>query len=65
MWKGVKGLDFKFLHEQVGNEGTDGGTHGCIMYMFMILTLEEDVGVFKAELQEGYYLWDGYVGPLM
>ena len=42
-----------------------GGAHGSTMYLFMILTLEEEIGVFKAELQEGDYLWDGHVGPLM
>ena len=32
-------------------EGTDGGTHSCTLDLFIILTLEEEVGVGKAELQ--------------
>ena len=39
----AKGLYLKLFHEQVGNEGTDGGAHGSIMYLFKILTLEEEV----------------------
>ena len=60
----AKGFDFKLLHEQVGNWGADGGTHGCTMYLFIILTLEKEVCVFKAELQLGNYVWDGHVGPI-
>ena len=47
----AKGLDLKFFHKQVGNKGTDGGTHGIIMDLFIILTLGEEVHVFEAELQ--------------
>ena len=47
----AKGFDLKLFHEQVGNEGADGGTHGCTMYLLIILTLEEEVCVFKTELQ--------------
>ena len=43
----AKGFDFKLLHEKVGNEGADGGTHGCTMNLFIVLTLEEEVGVFS------------------
>ena len=39
--------------KQVSSDGTDGGAHGSTMHLFIILTLEEGVGVFKAELQEG------------
>ena len=35
------GLGFKLFHEQVGNEGADGGTNGCTMDLFKIFTLEE------------------------
>ena len=31
--------------------GADGGTHSCTLYLFIILTLEEEVGVGEAELQ--------------
>ena len=36
----AKGFNFKLLHEQVDNERADGRTHGCIMGLFIILTLE-------------------------
>ena len=61
---GTKGLDLKLFHEQVGYEGTDGRTHGSTMNLFIKLTLEEEVCVFKAELLKGDYLLDGHVGPL-
>ena len=64
VWGRAKGLDFELFHEQVGNEGANGGTHGSTMDLFAILTLEEEVYVFEAKLQEGDYLWYGYVGPL-
>ena len=50
-WGSAKGFDLKLFHEQVGNEGVTRGTHSCTMYLFIILTLEEGVSVFKAELQ--------------
>ena len=34
------------------------------MYLFIILILEEEVGVFEAELQECDNLWNGHFGPL-
>ena len=30
----------------------EGGTHGCTMNLFIILTLEEEVSVFKEEFQK-------------
>ena len=60
----LEGFGFKLFHEQVGYEGADGGTHGCMMYLFIVLTLEEEVGVFKAELQECDNLGNGHLGPL-
>ena len=47
----AKGFDLKLFHKQDGNEKADGGTHGSTMYLFVILTLEDEVCVFKAELQ--------------
>ena len=41
---------------RLGYEGVDRGIHGC--------TLEEEVGVFEAELQECDNLGNGYLGPL-
>ena len=64
MWGRLEGFSFKLFHEQVGYEGADGGTHGCTMDLFIVLTLEEEVGVFKAELQECDYLWNRHLGSL-
>ena len=64
MGEGLEGFDFKLFHEDVGYEGADGGSHSCTLYLFIILTLEEEVGVGKAELQQGGDLGDGHGGPL-
>ena len=64
LWGSAKGFYLKLFHEQAGNEGANGGTHGCTMYLFLILTLEEEVSFFKAELQQLDYLLDGHVSPL-
>ena len=47
VWGRAKGLDFEPFHEQAGNEGAEGGTHGSTMDMFIILTLEEDVCLLR------------------
>ena len=60
----AKGFNLKLFHEQVGNEGADGGIHGCTMYLFIILSLEEEVSMFQVKLQYFDDLWDGHVGPL-
>ena len=39
------GLGFKLFHEQVGYNGTGGGTHGCTMDLFIIVTLQEEIGI--------------------
>ena len=62
--EGLEGFDFKLFHEDVSYEGAGGGSHSCILYLFIILTLEEEVGVGKAELQQGDDLGDGHGGPL-
>ena len=41
------GLGFELFHIQVGNEGANGGSHGCTMDLFKILTLEEEVGILS------------------
>ena len=46
----IDDIDFKLFHKQVGYNGADGGSHGCFMYLFKILTLEEERCVFKEEL---------------
>ena len=51
MGAGRKGLYFKLFHKDVCYEGADGGSHSCTLDLFIILTLEEEVGVGKAELQ--------------
>ena len=45
------GLGFKLLLEQVSYNGTDGETDSCTMDLFIILTLEEEMGIFQVELQ--------------
>ena len=64
MVTGTKGFNLKLFHEEVGYEGTDGGTHCRTMDLFTKLTLEEEVCVFKAELQKDDYLLDRHVGCL-
>ena len=41
----VDGLNFKLFHEQVGHNGVYEGTHGCLIYLFKILTLEAEICV--------------------
>ena len=64
MWEGAKGFNLKLFYEQVGNEETNWGNNGSTLYLFIILTLEEEVYVFKADLQKGDYVLDWHVGPL-
>ena len=54
-WGGARtdGLNFKLFHEQVTMERANKGTCGCTMDLFKILTLEEEVDIFKAKLQQG------------
>ena len=59
-----EGLLFKLFHKDVCYEGADGGTHSCTLDLFIILTLEEEVGVGKAELQQGSDLRVGHAGSL-
>ena len=47
MWGTAKALDLKLFHEQVADEGDDGGTHGCTMNLFIILTLEEEISILR------------------
>ena len=64
MGEGLEGFDFKLFHKDVSNERADGGSHSCTLYLFIILSLEEEVGVGKAELQQGDDLGDGHGFPL-
>ena len=64
MGEGREGFNFKLFHEYVGYEGADGGTHSCTLDLFIILTLEEEVGVGPAKLQQGGDLLDGHAGSL-
>ena len=51
--KGLEGFNFKLFHEDVGYEGADWGSHSCTLYLFIILTLEEE-----------FDLGNGHRGPL-
>ena len=51
MGDGTKGFDFKLFHKDVCYEGANRGPHDCTLDLFIILTLEEEVGVGEAELQ--------------
>ena len=64
MGKGLEGFDFKLFHKDVSYEGADGGSHSCTLYLFIILNLEEAVGVGKAVLQQGDDLGGGHGCPL-
>ena len=64
MGEGLEGFNFKLFHKDVSYEGADGGSHSCTLYLFIILTLEEEVGVGKAELQQGDDFGDGHGCPL-
>ena len=46
------GLGFKLFHEQVGYYWTNGGTHGCTMNLFKILTLENEICIFEPNLHQ-------------
>ena len=64
MGEGGEGLYFKLFHKNVSHEGANGGTHSCTLDLFIILTLEDEVGVGQAELQQGGDLLDGHAGSL-
>ena len=51
--KDWRAFDFKLFHEDVGYERADGGSHSCTLDLFIILTLEEEVGVGEAEPPTG------------
>ena len=61
---GAKGFNLKLFHEDVSYEGADGEPHSCALDLFIILTLEEEVSVGEAELQQGGDLWNGHAGSL-
>ena len=49
-WGSVDGLGFKFFYEEVGYNRTDRGTHGCTMYLFIILTLEKELVILRDKI---------------
>ena len=57
LWGSAKGFDLKIFHEEVGYERDDGEAHGSTMYLFIIITLKEEVCVFGAELQQLDDVW--------
>ena len=40
--------------------GTDGRTHGCTIYLFIILVLEDEIGIFEIEFQQCADVMYGY-----
>ena len=44
---GANGFGFKLFYEHVCYNGTKGGTHGWALEQFIILTLEQEVGIFN------------------
>ena len=64
VWAGTKGFYINLFHEQVCYKGTNGETHSSTLDLFIKLTLEEEVCVFKAELQKGNYVLNGHAGLL-
>ena len=52
----AKAFDFKLFHEQVGKEGTNGGSHSSSMDLLVIFILEGEVCVSEAKLLEYDYL---------
>ena len=46
----VDGIDFKLFHEQTVCKGTNWEIQGCTMYLFKILTLEDKIYTYEAEL---------------
>ena len=60
----LKVFTSNFSMNRLGMRGADGGFHSYTLDLFIILTLEEEVSVGKAELQYGCDLWYGHVGPL-
>ena len=57
------GFGFKLLHEQISNKRDNGGAHGCTMDLFKVHTLEEEVGIFEAKLQQSNDLYYRHGGP--
>ena len=40
------------FHEQVGHNGANGRSHSYFMYLFKLFNLEDEMHVFKTELQQ-------------
>ena len=50
----------------LSHKETSGGTHGCTMDLFIIFTLEEEIGIFQAGFQQcSDVLLYGHRGPAM
>ena len=62
-WSSVDGLSYKLFHEQVGHNGANGGTHGYTMYL--ILKLEEEIGIFELKFQQCDNVVYGHRGSVM
>ena len=53
----------KVLHINVFYNGTDWGTNGCPLHIFIILTLEEKMCAVEAKPQESYDMLDSEFCP--
>ena len=60
-WTGssAHSLGFEPFHDQVSYMGAKRGTHGCTM------NLEEEVGIFEANLQQSSDVLDGHRGSVV
>ena len=56
--EGLEGFDFKLFHEDVSYEGADGGSHSCTLYLFIILTLEEELGCGVRQNSSREMIWE-------
>ena len=53
-------LGFRLLHEQLSHNRAKGGPHSCSLDLCIILTLEEEICLFEAELQIGGDMMNGH-----
>ena len=65
IWDSADGPGFKLFCEQVVDTGTNRGTHGCTMDLFIILTLEEEISIFQAEFQQFSDVLYGHRGSVV
>ena len=59
------GFGFKLFHEQVSYNGTNGRTLGCTMDLFIIPTMEKEIGIIQAEFLQYSDVLYGRGGPVI